>query len=33
MTTTDQTYSPYITDGEFFGDAPTLRRLFSVAYS
>ena len=37
MTTTDQTYSqtynPFITDGEFFGDAPTMRRLFVVAYS
>ena len=33
MTTTDQTYSPYITDGEFFGETVPLRRLFIVNYS
>ena len=32
MTTTDQTYSPFITDGEFFGAAPPMRRLFIVNY-
>ena len=38
MTTTDQTYSgqtysPYITDGELFGETVPLRRLFIVNYS